>query len=117
MTRDWNLRSKGAVGRLFVAALISASALAMTAGLANAQTPAGPEQCAANPWIRSGYCEAHQAWSAYYCQCEFEPSYSNGGGDDSDLRPRVPRGDLDDDSGDEDDTGDADNTGDDTGPI
>ena len=79
MIATMNSRSVYVVAR-FAAALMSTSVLVVTGGSANAETPEWAQRCTENPWIRSGYCEARQAWSKYYCQCEFVPSYGSSGG-------------------------------------
>lgn len=70
------MRSPPPVARC-AALLMSMAALLATAVSASAEAPDWAKRCAAttkNPWITSGYCEAHQAWSKYYCQCAFVPS-------------------------------------------
>ena len=72
-----SLRSTSVATRV-AAAMMSLSGLLATAGSATAQTPAWAVQCAQttpNPWIKSGYCAAHQAWDKYYCKCDFEPKH------------------------------------------
>ena len=74
--------------RLRLAAALIAVAVAVVAGGAGAEVPAWAQACmetTENPWIRSGYCEAHDAWTRYYCRCEYTPTYDwenpfDGGG-------------------------------------
>jgi hypothetical protein len=83
------------------------SAAFLTLSAANGQAPAGPqcEEPTENPWITSGYCAAHDAWSRYYCRCDFElgDDDDDDDDDDADVGREPPRGDdLPDDADDDD---------------
>jgi hypothetical protein len=87
------------VGAAFLAAVV------LTLGSAKGEVPASIQQCLAsteNPWIISGYCEAHNAWTRYYCQCAYEVDDGDDDDDDDDeddddaRRPAAPRDPVED---------------------
>ena len=64
---------------VFCAFALMGILLSLVPSRAEAEPPKWAKACAAttqNPWIKSGYCEAHQAWDKYYCKCNFVPDHS-----------------------------------------